>query len=1277
MQRAAELSFVFAHTRPDGTSYKTISKRAMGENAAAGQSTAKEAFTSWKGSSGHYKNMIKAGYTNIGIGHFTQGGTNFWIQIFSTDKTSAVEKRKTAQNATAKVKVVEGKYPIEFYGTTITADGVHMLLNESVQLKAIQRTAKIDSNYFTWSSSNTAVATIAQNGTIKAKGVGKTKITATVKNGSRTKVSVYVTVKKDFTKAAVSNIANVEYTGEAFQPKVTVTYGGKALTAGTDYSIAYKNNINAGTASVIITGKGHYSGTITKKFAINRKNMEKLAKVSTGGWNYSSFASPEECLKKQVKVKLNSTTLKYGTDYSFYNILLDNKAKKIKGYGISFKNNYSGTILLKGLESAYIKAIPVQLYTGKGIRPKITVYAWKDSYATYTEGVDYRLSFANNLNVGTATITVLPLGNNYGSTKIKFYIRKDFSKAVVADIASVEYTGKAFTPKVSVTYDGKALVEGKDYSLSYKNNIDAGNASVVITGKGEYSGAITKKFKINRKDVSKLAKVNIGGWNYSSYADVEDCLKKQVKVSVDGKLLNYKTDYTFYYKNTNQTTKTITAFGISFCKNYSGSINLRGLEDAYIKEIPVQFYTGSEIKPEIIVYTAKNSYTKYKEGVDYKLSFTNNVNVGTATVTVLPLGYNYGAAKATFRISKNFAKSVVTDFKDAEYTGNAIKQSVTVKYEGQTLSEGRDYEVVYSNNVNAGKATVKINGKGEYSGSITKSFNIKSVDASKKAKVQVKGWNYSGYSDPLQYAREHITVSFNNRMLKCGTDYSVTAHYNTSSKIIEEIFISFSGNYKGSKTVRCLESAYIEPIKNQCYTGAEIKPEVKVYKNKSSGVRYVENIDYKVTYQNNKEPGTATVVISPLGDNYGSAKITFRIYKDFTKVSVSGIKNAVYSGKAIKHNLSVTISGQTLKENYDYVLAYENNTNAGTAHIIIKGIGDYEGSITKSFKIIPKDISGSAKLDLDGWDYSSFSDGREYLEEMLTVTADGKILSHSIDYYISSITLNDHKKLICKFDITFKGNYSGSRHMTCLETAYIQPVDNQIYTGSALKPKVELYETKWGNAPLVEGVDYSVKYSDNVNAGTATITISPLGDSYGCTETTFKIVYPKFNLTLKGNGGTVSKKSKVIEYKDEYGTMPTAKRKGYKFTGWYTAAKGGVKVTAKTVCEEMGNKILYAHWQKVTVAKPSIKAVTNLKGKKLKVTVGKVTGAKGYQVVIATNAKFTKGKRSALITSGKIKTFKNLSKKTYYVKVRAYKLDSTGQKVYSKYSSVKKIKIKK
>ena len=87
--------------------------------------------------------------------------------------------------------------------------------------------------------------------------------------------------------------------------------------------------------------------------------------------------------------------------------------------------------------------------------------------------------------------------------------------------------------------------------------------------------------------------------------------------------------------------------------------------------------------------------------------------------------------------------------------------------------------------------------------------------------------------------------------------------------------------------------------------------------------------------------------------------------------------------------------------------------------------------------------------------------------------------------------------------------------------------------------------------------------------------------------------------------------------------------------------------------------------------------VMNTKGKNLVVRYSKVSGAKGYQITYATNSKFTKGKK-VVNTTKRTKTIKKLKKgKTYYVRVRAYKKDSTGRKVYGKYSKVKKVEITK
>lgn len=90
MQRAAETSVYFAHTRPDGSSFSTVISQVYGrsgncaENIASGQTSASSVMTSWKGSTGHNENMLRANMTHVGIGCVYVNGGYYWVQLFST-----------------------------------------------------------------------------------------------------------------------------------------------------------------------------------------------------------------------------------------------------------------------------------------------------------------------------------------------------------------------------------------------------------------------------------------------------------------------------------------------------------------------------------------------------------------------------------------------------------------------------------------------------------------------------------------------------------------------------------------------------------------------------------------------------------------------------------------------------------------------------------------------------------------------------------------------------------------------------------------------------------------------------------------------------------------------------------------------------------------------------------------------------------------------------------------------------------------------------------------
>ena len=264
----------------------------------------------------------------------------------------------------------------------------------------------------------------------------------------------------------IASIPEQTYTGSAITPAVTVQDGTTTLTDGTDYTVAYSDNVNVGTATVTITGKGNYSGTKTVTFAI--------------------------------------------------------VAKDASGFTIA--------------------SIPDQTYTGSAITPTVTV---SDGTTTLTEGTDYTVDFSDNINVGTATVTVTGKGNYSGTKTATFAIvAKDASGFTISGIADQTYTGSAITPTVTVSDGTTTLTEGTDYTVGFSDNINVGTATVTVTGKGNYSGNKTATFAIGKAPLTITAQdatMVFGGElpvfevTYNGFVNSEDVsvLTKQPTISTE------------------------------------------------------------------------------------------------------------------------------------------------------------------------------------------------------------------------------------------------------------------------------------------------------------------------------------------------------------------------------------------------------------------------------------------------------------------------------------------------------------------------------------------------------------------------------------------------------------------------------------------------------------------------------------------------------------------------------------------------------------------------
>lgn len=329
--------------------------------------------------------------------------------------------------------------------------------------------------------------------------------------------------------------------------------------------------------------------------------------------------------------------------------------------------------------------------------PKTDVY-FNDQLLT--EGVDYTVSYQNNTGVGTATCTVTGIGDYYTGSKILTFqiVKRDLSdpSVHVSDIPDYQANGSPIVPDLKITCENVELTKGTDYSVELTNNTMPGEAMLKIIGIGSnYSGTITKTFSI-----------------YCNHEELQDTtvVKKPT----------FKEDGTLRGK--------CTQCGMTVEKAIPKT-NYRDINDANVTVQTSFAYSpakgGVQPKPVLTV----DGTTTLEEGVDYTLSYNENDKITSSAEIVITGIKGYGESKSVkFSITSRALSSdgvTVADIKKQAYDKDVPSTpSVTVKCDGVTLKEDTDYKLSYSNNNKIGKATVTINGMGNYSGSITKEFEI-------------------------------------------------------------------------------------------------------------------------------------------------------------------------------------------------------------------------------------------------------------------------------------------------------------------------------------------------------------------------------------------------------------------------------------------------------------------------------------------------------------------------------------------------------------------------
>lgn len=338
-----------------------------------------------------------------------------------------------------------------------------------------------------------------------------------LKSGSPLPIAAEKTlnVKVDAVKAQL-------YTGKAITPKVKVKdpATNKTLKLNKQYSVSYENNVNAGTATIIIRGisGSGYDGVARVKFTIQQCDVSRKVsgKVVGKGFSYTG-----QTLTPAVSLKYKGMVLVQGKDYQLRygnNVAKGNAQIYVTGMG-----NYCGTKVIKfKIAARKMKEVSASLSASSAVfsnvkaMPAVSV---RYSGKTCIQGVDYTVKYPSKLKPGKNTITVAGKGSFTGSVKLVYTVTKaPLQNASVNMTYAWRYTKGSLKPlPSSVKVSGVQLAANKDYTVKYQDSAGkksgsvkkAGFYKIILTGKGNYQGTLAYDFCVTEDQ-------NVLNHNYDS-----------------------------------------------------------------------------------------------------------------------------------------------------------------------------------------------------------------------------------------------------------------------------------------------------------------------------------------------------------------------------------------------------------------------------------------------------------------------------------------------------------------------------------------------------------------------------------------------------------------------------------------------------------------------------------------------------------------------------------------------------------------------------------------
>ncbi len=795
---------------------------------------------------------------------------------------------------------------------------------------------------------------------------------------------------------------------------LTITPSNKSYVYDSDSHYAAEATATASVAGTAVTLEYRVKGSSDDEWRSYDKSTFSAVKAGTltlqvraSAPNYVGYAYGEETLtitKRPVELKTKSATKVYD------------------GTALTTKNDWDRYEIGPKKDGGFIFS---DLATGSDGYPVLECTGSQTKVGSSSNTIKYKIK-SDRVDcyevaepvLGTLTVTAKPISDN------------DI-KATAPD--DVVYDGQQHQLKPTVKFGKTVLKEGEDYDLSWSEDItNAGTVTVTITGKGNYSGARTVEYKITPRPVA--LKSNSRTWTYDGAEHSDATVNVTSELGfVDGEV----SDLT-----ANGVVSTVAqgevANSITFTKNESykdanysvtlneGKLQISGkdlnAQGMSVDTLQSVVYNGLDQKqaPEV-----KDGETVLTEGTDYTVEYSKDVkNVGTVTVTVKGKGNYTGTVTKTYKITKRQV-TLTSDSGSKNYDGKPItRHGVTVSGDGFAKGENmsQNYTWFDSDFIEPGTYTNKF----EYqlkNGTDAKNYEIKTVfgeltinkaSANKGIKLTARDASKKYDGQPLEAAAATAEAKVSGNAVKVeysvdGENWTEDSSTITATNVAdsETVYVRASSkNYEGYATAKAKLEVTKRSVKlvgaknvSKVYDGKELTaPEVEV---KGDGFVEGEATDIKAT--GSVTDVTAAPVANPItftkgegfkAGNYsietdpGTLEVTARSIDDADYgMDVSTPVDVEYDGLAHEWAPVVKDGELTLTKDRDYTVTYTRDgeevsdfTNVtGTITVTITGMGNYTGSVTRTYEITPAPL----KIATEG--ASKVYDGEALTNDVATV----------------------------------------------------------------------------------------------------------------------------------------------------------------------------------------------------------------------------------------------------------------------------------------------------